>query len=85
MRNIEIDLADIISLWNGIEDFGIHEHEIAVFIPDDISIEEIDEYCRTYMPLSSGYIEEEDWASFKEKVAELLMKREFQKFKETRF
>jgi len=80
-RKIEIDLNDIISLWNSVQDCGIHEYELAVFIPDDLSTSDIDNYCKSHMPLDEGYTIKDDWASFKAKVAELFEKRRYQKWK----
>ena len=54
---------------------GIHEYELAAFIPDDLTPEEVDEYCKTQMPLERGYVEEEDWKNFKEKIIELYNSR----------
>lgn len=70
-RKIEIDLDDILSLWHGLEDMGIHEYELAAFIPDDLTFGEIDEYCKKHMPLEKGYTKEEDWKIFKDHITEL--------------
>lgn len=74
-RKIEIDLDEILSLWSSVASMGIRESDLAVFIPDDLTFGEIDEYCKKNMPLEMGYTKEEDWKDFKDKVIELYDQR----------
>lgn len=74
-RKIEIDLDEVLTLWHAIEPMGIHEYELAAFIPDDLTFGEIDEYCKKHMPLDMGYTEDEDWKAFKAKLIELYDRR----------
>jgi len=70
-RKIEIDLYEILSLWFSVEDMGIHESDLAIFIPNDLTLDEINEYCKEHMPLEMGYTKEDDWKDFKDKLIEL--------------
>jgi len=72
-RKIEVDLFEIIDIWYSMEDMGVHEEDLTQFIPKDITPEEVDDYCKTYMPLKNGYTKEDDWTAFKDKIQELMI------------
>jgi len=67
-RKIEIDLYEIIDIWHAMASVGVHEEDLLQFIPKNLTDEEVEDYCKTMLPLNQGYTEEDDWREFKEKL-----------------